>query len=78
MLAMATTDEKLEDLFARVRALPKARRQAAVDALAEIAEGFYQLSDEETAVLRPALEDAHLGNNLEEADEADVLHKPWG
>src|SRR5262249_24973749 len=49
---MATTEDKLETLFAKVRALPKARQQLAVEALSEIAdEETYTLSDDEHAVL---------------------------
>ncbi len=74
---MSKTAEKLETLFAKVRTLPEARQELAVSALAEIAEDFYQLSDDELAVLRPALRDAERGENLEDADDVDVLNKPW-
>ena len=74
---MSKTAEKLEILFAKVRTLPEARQELAVSALAEIAEDYYQLSDDELAVLRPALRDAERGENLEDADDVDVLNKPW-
>ena len=74
---MPTTYEKLETLFARLRSLPEPRQQAAVEALSEIADDFYQLSDDELAVLEPALKDAEHGLNLTDAETDDVLSKPW-
>lgn len=75
---MPTIAEKLEELFAKVRALPKARQEMAVFALAEIAEEqVYVLSDEELAVLEPALRDAQRGENLSDAATDDLLNKPW-
>jgi hypothetical protein len=51
------TTEKLETLFAKVRALPKARQELAVEALSEIAdEESYTLSDDERALLESALD----------------------
>ena len=44
-----TMQEKLEALFAKVRALPEPRQLAAIEVLAEIAEKPYVLSDEERA-----------------------------
>jgi len=75
---MATTEDKLETLFAKVRALPKARQELAVEALSEIADGeTYDLSDEERAVLEPALERAKRGEFASDADVDQVLNKPW-
>jgi hypothetical protein len=76
---MSTIEEKLEELFARVRALPQDRQQRAVVALAEIAdEDVYVLSDDELKVLEPALKDAELGENLVDLDADELLNKPWG
>lgn len=73
-----TTDEKLEILFAKVRALPKERQQLAIMALSEIAEDdVYVLSDEELAILEPALRDAERGENLSDAETDELLAKPW-
>ena len=73
-----TTEEKLETLFAKVRALPKERQQLAIMALSEIAEDdVYVLSDEEWAILEPALRDAERGENLSDAETDDLLTKPW-
>lgn len=72
-----TTEERLEALFAKVRALPKERQKLAVAALSEIAEDdVYVLSDEERAILEPALERAKRGENLSDAEAEDLLTKP--
>jgi hypothetical protein len=73
-----TTQEKLEALFAKVRTLPEPRQLAAVEALAEIAEEPYVLSDEERAILEPALAEAKRGENLIDDEDLDAfLDKPW-
>ena len=74
---MPTTLEKLESLFAKVRSLPKARQELAVDALSEIATDIYELSDDERAVLEPALREAEDGQNLTDLSVADILTKSW-
>jgi hypothetical protein len=74
---MPTTLQKLETLFAKVRNLPKARQELAVDALSEIASDVYDLSDDERAVLEPALRDAERGQNLTDVDADDLLTKTW-
>jgi hypothetical protein len=74
-----STEEKLEILFAKVRALPKERQEQAIAALTDIAENeVYILSDEERAILEPALRDAERGENLSDAETDDLLTKPWG
>jgi len=73
-----TTEEKLEVLFAKVRALPKERQEQAVAALTDIAEDdVYVLSDEERAILEPALECAKRGEFASDAEVDEVLNKPW-
>jgi len=72
-----TIQEKLEALFDKVRALPEARQEAAIEALAEIAEEPHQLSEEELAVLRPALERAKRGEFVPDDEVAELLDKPW-
>jgi hypothetical protein len=75
---MATIEEKLEELFAKVRSLSKDRQEVAAIALAEIVEEeVYILSDEELAVLEPRLRDAERGENLIDAKDVDILNKPW-
>ena len=66
-----TTQEKLEALFAKVRALPEPRQLAAIEVLAEIAEEPYVLSDEERAIIEPALADAKRGVNLIDDEDLD-------
>lgn len=75
---MSPTEEKLETLFAKVRALPKERQEQAIAALTDIAESeVYVLSDEERAILEPALEEAERGENLSDAESDDLLTKSW-
>jgi uncharacterized protein YjiK len=75
---MITTEHKLEALFAKVRTLPKAQQELAVEALSEIAsEETYTLSDEERAVLESALERAKRGEFASQADIDEALDKPW-
>jgi hypothetical protein len=71
-----TTQAKLEALFAKVRALPEPHQQAAIEALAEIAEEPYVLSEDERAIVEPALEEAKRGENLIDIDNLS-LRKPW-
>ena len=77
MNCMPTTLEKLESLIAKVRALPEWRQAAAVEALSEIASEPYELSDDELAILRPALAEARRGENLTDAETDELLNKPW-
>ena len=75
---MTTTEDRLETLFAKVRALPKARQELAVEVLSEIAdEKTYALSEDERAVLESALERAKHGEFASETDIDEVLNKPW-
>jgi hypothetical protein len=76
---MATIQEKLEALFDKVRALPEERQKLAVLALSEITEqaGVYMLSDEERAILEPALREAEAGEGLSDAETDELLTKPW-
>lgn len=74
---MATIEEKLEELFTKVRSLPKDRQEVAAIALAEIVEDeVYVLSEEELAVLEPALERAKRGEFASDAEVDEVLNKP--
>jgi hypothetical protein len=60
-----TTQEKLEELFDKVRALPEPRQLALLEFLSEEVAGEpYVLSDEERAIVEPALADAKRGVNL--------------
>lgn len=77
MRTMPTTLEKLETLFLKVRGLSEARQELAVEALAEITEDVYALSDDERAVLEPALRDAECNENLADAETDEILSKAW-
>lgn len=73
-----TTEEKLEALFAKVRSLPKERQEYVAMALEEITEeDVYVLSDEERAILEPALERAKRGEFASDAEVDQLLNKPW-
>ena len=75
IFAHMTTQERLEALFAKVRALPEPRQLALL--VEEIAEEPYRLSEEELAVLRPALERAQRGEFVPDEEVAELLDKPW-
>jgi len=74
-----TIQEKLEALFDKVRALPEPRQLALLEFLAEEVTGEPDvLSDEERAIIEPALADAKRGENLIDDEELDdFLDKPW-
>lgn len=74
---MDHTKDKLETLFAAVRELPEPEQLAAVEALSEIANAPYQLSSEELAVLRPALDRASRQDYADEQSFAELLKQPW-
>lgn len=77
MATMPTTLEKLETLFLKVRNLPQARQELAVEALSEIAEDVYALSNDERAVLEPALRDAERDENLADVETDEILSQSW-
>jgi uncharacterized protein YjiK len=72
-----TTLEKLDALLLKLRSIPEDRQRLAVEALSDITEDVYVLSDEERAILEPALDDAKRGKNLVDADTLDILNKSW-
>lgn len=74
---MPTISEKLETLFDKVRALSKERQEAAIEALTDIAHEPYELSADELAVLRPALERARRGEYASDTEVRELLGKPW-
>jgi hypothetical protein len=76
--AMPKVDDSLETLFAKVRSLPKEQQARAIDALSEIVETeVYELSEDERAILEPALERAKRGDIASEAEVNEALDKPW-
>ncbi len=74
---MQAMNEKLETLFAKVRSLPAERQEAAIEALADIAAEPYMLSEDELAVLKPALERARRGEYASEEEVSELLGGPW-
>ena len=74
---MTTVQEKLESLFAKLRTLPEARQHAALEALSDITDEPYQLSEDELATLRPALKRAQSGEFAGDALSSDLLTKAW-
>ena len=74
---MPKTEDKLERLIVKVRTLPTARKRLAVEALAAITDDTYVLSDDERAVLEPALARAERGEFASDAEVDEVLNKPW-
>jgi hypothetical protein len=66
----------LEALLAKVRALPEPRQEAILELLTEEIEEPYRLSEEELAVLRPALQRAQRGEFVPD-EVADLIAKPW-
>ena len=75
---MTTTHEKLEALFAKVRALPRSRQEQVVDALADLTGEPYQLTDDEIELLLPELEATRRGEFVSQEDVDAVLRSPWG
>lgn len=74
---MPRAQDKLEALFAKLRTLPQARQELAVEALAEVAEDeIYFLSDDESAVLEPEREAVRWGEFAADRDIDEILDKP--
>ena len=75
---MTKLETRLETLFAKLRALPEDRQEFALEVLAEVVEDeVYVLSEEERAILEPALERAERGEFATDAEVDEVLNKPW-
>jgi hypothetical protein len=59
-----STAAQIDALAQRAKLLPEDRQQAVADAMRELLDEPYQLSDAELSVLMPALADAEAGRNL--------------
>jgi hypothetical protein len=69
--------DKLEHLFAQFRALPQQRQELAVEALSEIASTeAYTLSQDERAVLEPALARVRHGEFASDDDVEAAIGNP--
>ncbi len=75
---MTAAIREVTALVERLLELPEPQRSHALDALREIVDEPYELSTEELAILRPALDEARHGENLTDLDTDDLLTKPWG
>ena len=67
----------LEELFAKVRAMPTPQQDLIADVLADLTAEVYQLSDAELAVLVPELEGVQRGDFVNRSAVDAVLHTPW-
>lgn len=74
---MPAMNEILETLFAKVRSLPAERQEAAIEALTDIAAEPFALSEDELAVLRPALELVRRGEFASDDEVSELLGRPW-
>jgi hypothetical protein len=75
---MEAIDTTLEDLFEKVRNLPEDKKAAATRALKKLTtESVYVLSDDELAVVVPALEGALRGELASDEEVYEALYKPW-
>jgi hypothetical protein len=71
-------EQNLEELFARVRALPAPERAHVAVVLEElVSDAPYMLGAEELAVLEPELEGARAGIFATHDDVDRVLRQPW-
>ena len=74
---MSRSTTQIDALAERAKALPEDRQLAVVEALREMLDEPYILSQDELAILQPALADAKSGSALSDADTDDVLNTPW-
>lgn len=74
---MTVEASQLDALVEKLRRLPEWRLRSALESLREIVEEPYELTGEELAVLRPALDEALRGEHLTDAETDEILTKPW-
>jgi hypothetical protein len=70
--------QSFDSLIRRVLALPAEKQHAAAALLEEWLDEPYVLSDDELAVLRPALAEARRGEHLTDLEDTPELSQPWG
>lgn len=76
-LSMSPAATLIDELAERAKRLPEDRQRLVAEALRDMLDEPYVLSDGELAVLRPALAEAQAGTNLSDADSDDILNTPW-
>ena len=69
---MTALHSEIDALVAKLRLLPTERQEAAAEMLREITEDVYVLSEDELAVLRPALADDQAGRNIVFIEDCDA------
>ena len=74
---MPTASTQIDDLADRAKRLPEERQRLIAEALREMLDEPYVLSDSELAILRSALADVIAGTHVADADTIDVLNQPW-
>ena len=74
---MQTKTTQIDVLTDQVKRPPEERQQAIVDALREMLDEPYILSDDDLAILRPARADAQTDVNVAGAATDDILNTPW-
>jgi hypothetical protein len=66
-----TTAAQIDSLAERAKRLSEDRQQAIAETMREMIDEPYQLSEDDMAVLQPALADVEAGRNLQSFDEVD-------
>jgi hypothetical protein len=74
---MSNASTQIDILAERAKRLPDEQQRLIADALREMLDQPYVLSDEELAILRPAVAGVKAGTTLTDADKDDVLNTPW-
>ncbi len=74
---MSIASTLIDTLAERAKRLPEDRQRLVAEALQEMLDEPYVLSENELAVLRPVLAEAQAGTNLSDADSDDILNTPW-
>ncbi len=74
---MTKSTVQIDVLAEKAKRLPEERQRAVIEALRELLDEPYVLSEDELAVLRPALAEVQAGAALTDAETDDILNKPW-
>ena len=74
---MSTIYDQIDALAAKLKQLPADRQNSVVEALREMTDESYALSDDELRVLNPALAEVKRGVGLVDATTDELLNRPW-